>query len=218
MIRLYGHPFAMFVWKALIALYERDLPFEFRVTDPEHPEHGAFCAEHQPGGQIPVLVDGDRIVIETNVIVEYVDRIAPGAPRLLPDDALAALEARQMADVFDDYVAINMQRVVSNELRSEGDRDPYGVAQAKAELDEAYAWLERWMAEREWAACGAFTLADISAATSLFYADWVHPMAGRLPKLEAYRARLLARPTIARVVDEARPYRPFFPFGAPDRD
>lgn len=215
---VYGHPFAMFVWKALIALEERDLPYDLRITGPDHPEYDALLAAHQPGGQIPVLVDGDRVVIETNVIVEYIDRAAPGGPKLLPADPLAALEARQLADVFDDYVAVNMQRIVSNELRPAEHRDPYGVAQAKAELDEAYSWLERWMTGRDYAACGAFTMADISAAGALFYADWVHPMARRFPKLEAYRARLLARPTVAKVVDGARPYRHLFPFSPPDRD
>lgn len=218
MVIVYGHPFAMFVWKALIALEERGVAYELRITGPDHPEYDAVLAEHQPGGQIPVLVDGERVVIETNVIVEYIDRTAPGRPKLLPADPIEALEARQLADVFDDYVAINMQRVVSDKLRPTEHRDPYGVEQAKAELDEAYTWLERWMAEREWAACGAFTMADISAAGALFYADWVHPMAGRFPRLEAYRARLLARPTVAKVVDGARPYRHFFPFGSPDRD
>ncbi len=218
MVIVYGHPFAMFVWKALIALEERGVPYELRTPDTGHSEYQAILTEHQPGAQIPVLVDGARVVIETNVIVEYIDRTAPGGPVLLPADPLEALEARQLADVFDDYVAINMQRVVSNELRPVEDRDPYGVRQAKDELDEAYAWLERWMAGREFAACGAFTMADISAAGALFYADWVHPMAGRFPLLEAYRARLLARPSVAKVVDGARPYRHFFPLGAPDRD
>lgn len=215
---VYGHPFAMFVWKALIALEERGVAYELRTPDTGHPEYQAILTEHQPGAQIPVLVDGDRVVIETNVIVEYIDRTAPGGPVLLPSDPIEALEARQLADVFDDYVAINMQRVVSNELRPAEHRDPYGVEQAKVELDEAYAWLERWMAGREWAACGMFSMADIAATGALFYADWVHPMARRFLRLEAYRARLLARPSVIKVVDGARPYRCYFPLGAPERD
>ena len=167
MVIVYGHPFAMFVWKALIALEERGVAYDLRITGPDNPEHDALLAAHQPGAQIPVLVDGERVVIETNVIVEYIDRTAPGGPTLLPADPIAALEARQLADVFDDYVAINMQRIVSNELRPAEHRDPYGVAQAKDELDEAYAWLERWMTGREHAACGAFTMADISAGGGL---------------------------------------------------
>lgn len=218
MVIVYGHPFAMFVWKALIALEERAVPYELRTPDTCHPEYQAILTEHQPGAQIPVLVDGARVVIETNIIVEYIDRTAPGGPQLLPADPLFALEARQMADVFDDYVAANIQRVVSDQLRPEEHRSPYGVQQAKDELDEAYGWLERWLSGHEWAACGAFTMADVSAAGALFYADWVHPLAGRFPKLEAYRARLLARPSVVTVVDGARPYRHLFPFTPLDRD
>ena len=68
------------------------------------------------------------------------------------------------------------------------------------------------------AAGDGFTLADAAAAPSLFYADWVQPIGEDRTTLKAYRARLLARPSFARCVDDARPYRPFFPLGAPDRD
>ena len=61
-------------------------------------------------------------------------------------------------------------------------------------------------------------MADCAAAPSLFYADWVHPIGAQYPALRAYRTRLLARPALARAVDEARVYRPLFPLGAPDRD
>ncbi|WP_234835315.1 hypothetical protein [Sinorhizobium meliloti] len=61
-------------------------------------------------------------------------------------------------------------------------------------------------------------MADSAAAPALFYGNWIHPIAERYPILAAYRARLLSRPSVARVVDEARPYRSFFPLGAPDRD
>lgn len=218
MIALYGHPFSSYTWKALIALYEHDLPFAFRVLDGDHPEHAAFCAAHQPAGQFPVLEHDCRVVMESNAVVEYVDLIAPGGPRLLPRDPLAAVEARQMADVFDDYVMNTAQPVVSNALRPEAERSPADVRDAGARLRRNYAWLDGWMATREWAACGAFTLADIAAAPALFYADWVERIPEEHAALRSYRARLLARPSIARAVDEARPFRPYFPLGAPDRD
>ena len=60
--------------------------------------------------------------------------------------------------------------------------------------------------------------ADAAAAPALFYADWAHPIGVERSTLKAYRARLLARPSFARCIDDARPYRPFFPLGAPDRD
>ena len=68
------------------------------------------------------------------------------------------------------------------------------------------------------AAGESFSLADCAAAPSLFYADWTHPIAATYPQLRAYRARLLARPSFARAVEGGRPYRHYFPLGAPDRD
>jgi glutathione S-transferase len=74
------------------------------------------------------------------------------------------------------------------------------------------------LAGRTWAAGADFTLADCAAAPSLFYADWTHRIAETYPVVRAYRARLLARPSVARAVDDARPFRSLFPLGAPDRD
>lgn len=93
-----------------------------------------------------------------------------------------------------------------------------GLAFAVEKLDLAYAWLEGHLAGKTWAAGTDFTLADCAAAPSLFYADWTHPISEAFPVLRAYRTRLLARPSFARAVEEARPYRPYFPLGAPDRD
>ena len=110
------------------------------------------------------------------------------------------------------------QKVVFDAIRSEADRDPHGVREARATLDKSYAWLDDHMATREWAAGASFSLADCGAAPFLFYADWTHPIDARFANVRAYRARLLARPSFRRAVEEARPYRPYFPLGAPDRD
>src|SRR5690606_7818658 len=93
-----------------------------------------------------------------------------------------------------------------------------GLALAVKKLDLAYAWLEGELAGRTWAAGADFTLADCAAAPSLFYADWTHRISEAFPVLRAYRARLLARPSFARAVDAARPFRSYFPLGAPERD
>jgi glutathione S-transferase len=214
MIELYGHPFSAFTWKPLIALYTRGVPFTFRAIDPDHPENAARLSELSPTGQMPGLVDGDRAVIESNAIVDYLDRFGD-APPLIPADPDAALRARMLADVFDDYVATPMQRIVAECFRTETSRDPTGVAQARDVLDRTYRWLGGHITAT-WAIGEAFTLADCAAAPALFYADWVHPIPGGV--LAEYRARLLSQPAVARVVDEARPYRRFFPPGAPDRD
>lgn len=215
---LYAHPFASYCWKVLIALYENGTDFTYRSLTPEDPAAGAELAALWPIGRFPVLSDQGRAVIESSVIVEYLDRHYPGPARMIPADPDQALEARFMDRIFDNEVMTPMQNIVGNALRPAEARDPYGVEKARAALDKIYLWLDAKLAAREWAIGDAFSLGDCAAAGALFYADWVHPIAAKLTHLRAYRTRLLARPTVARVVDEARPYRPLFPLGAPDRD
>jgi glutathione S-transferase len=119
---------------------------------------------------------------------------------------------------FDNYVMTPMQKIVGDFIRRPEARDAQGVGEARATLDAAYRWIEGVLAARQWAAGEAFSLADCAAAPALFYADWVHEIGAEFPNLRAYRSRLLARPSFARAVEEARPYRPLFPPGAPDRD
>jgi len=215
---LYAHPFSSYCQKVLIALYENATPFTYRMLGPDDPEAGATWATLWPLKRMPVLVDGARTVLESSTIIEHLDLNHPGPVRLVPADPNAALEARMMDRVLDNYVMTPMQKIVLDHLRPEADRDSYGVRQAHDMLDTAYLWLDGTLAGREWAAGDAFSLADCAAAPSLFYADWVHEIAPAHERLRAYRKRLLARPSVARCVDEARPYRTFFPPGAPDRD
>jgi glutathione S-transferase len=215
---LFAHPFSSYCQKALIALYENGTPFTFRMLDQGSTANLAEWAALWPIRRFPVLVDQGRSIVEATIIIEHLDLHHPGPARLLPDDRAAALEVRMLDRFFDNYVMTPMQKVTFDAIRNESDRDPYGVAEAKRMLDAAYAWLDRRMAERAWAAGEAFSLADCAAAPSLFYADWVHPIDGPYTHVRAYRERLLARPSFARAVDEAKPYRSFFPLGAPDRD
>ncbi len=110
------------------------------------------------------------------------------------------------------------QIAVNEALHKPANRRDVAKARAAAALDRAYGWLEQRLAGRRWAAGDAFMLADCAAAPSLFYADWVHPISGAYPNVAAYRARLLARPSVTRAVQEGRAYRHYFPLGAPDRD
>ncbi|MDO1527839.1 glutathione S-transferase family protein [Fulvimonas sp. R45] len=214
--RLYAHPFSSYSQKALVALYENDTPFDYRSL--EDPGANAELAALWPIKRFPVLVDGGRTVLEATCVVEYLDRHYPGPVRLIPEDADAALEVRMLDRFFDNYVSTPQQKVVLDRLRHEGQRDPHGVDDARAMLEAAYAWLDRRMDGRTWAVGEAFSLADCAAAPFLFYADWTHPIDPAFRHVRAYRARLLARPSFARAVDEARPYRAYFPLGAPDRD
>jgi len=215
---LYGHPFSSYTQKALIALYESGTPFEFRCIGPDTPEHATEWLRRWPMAKFPMLIDGDRQVVETSIIIEYLHLRYPGPVRLLPEDPLAALDVRFLDRFFDLYVMDAIQFAVNSALERLPMTREEGLAVAIQRLEQAYAWLEAWLAGKTWAAGAEFTLADCAAAPSLFYADWTHTISETYPLLRAYRARLLARPSIARAVDEARPFRPLFPLGAPDRD
>lgn len=218
MLELYGHPFSSYTWKALIALYENDTAFAFRIIDAEHPEHGETLCTHWPLGKFPLLVDDGRPVIESSIIIEHLDRHHPGLVRLLPQDRDAAFDVRFMDRIFDNHVMGPMQQVVNEYLIDAQRPDLNRVSQARAALDKIYAWLDARLPADGWACGSGFTMADCAAAPALFYADWVHPIDPAFTCLAGYRARLLARPSVARCVDDARPYRVFFPLGAPDKD
>ena len=214
---LYAHPFSSYCQKVLVALYETGTPFDYRNL--EDPGAGTELAALWPMKRFPVLVDGGRTVLEATCIIEYLQLHDPGAVTLIPADPDAALEVRMLDRFFDNYVSTPQQKFVADKLRPQGaNRDPHGVEEARAMLETSYAWLDARMASREWAAGDAFTLADCGAAPFLFYADWTHAIDARYANVRAYRQRLLARPSVKRAVDEARPYRSYFPLGAPDRD
>ena len=215
-LRLYAHPFSSYCQKVLTALYENATPFDYRSL--EDAQNSTELAALWPMKRFPVLTDGARTVLEASCIIEYLHIHHPGPARLLPDDADAALEVRMLDRFFDNYISTPQQKVVFDHLCAEADRDPHGVTKARAMLETSYAWLDARMAGREWAAGDTFSLADCGAAPFLFYADWTHAIDPRFTHVHAYRQRLLARPSFKRAVDEARPFRAYFPLGAPDRD
>lgn len=217
-LALYGHPFSSYTQKVLIALYENATPFEFREIGPDKPEHAAEWARRWPLMKFPMLLDGDRQVVETSIIIEYLQLKHPGPVRLIPADPMAALDVRFLDRFFDLHVMDAMQVAVSSKIGQIPMKSEDGHALARQRLDRAYAWLDQHLAGKTWAAGADFTLADCAAAPSLFYADWTHQIPETFPALRAYRARLLTRPSFARAVDEARYFRQHFPLGAPDRD
>ena len=213
---LYAHPFSSYSQKALIALYENDIAFTYRSL--EKPSANEELAALWPRKSFPVLVDEGRTVIEATAIIEHLAVHRPGPVSLIPADPAAAVEVRMLDRLFDNHVMNTMQEVVFDAIKPPERKDTATVQQAKERLELNYGWLDHWLDGRTWASGERFSLADCAAAPSLFYADWTHPIGEGFANLRAYRARLLARPSVARCVDEGRPYRAYFPLGAPDRD
>lgn len=212
-LTLYFHPLSSFCQKVLIALYENETPFTPHLVDLGNDASRAVLLKLWPIGKFPVLRDEARnqTIPESNIIIEYLAQHYPGRVPLIPRDANGALRTRLDDRFYDLYVNMTMQAIVGDRLRPAGQKDPYGVAQAKTRLQTVYGMIEQDMAAKTWACGEAFTMADCAAAPALFYANEVQAFADTHPNVAAYFARLMARPSFARAVAEAKPYFHLFP-------
>jgi glutathione S-transferase len=210
-LTLYFHPLSSFCWKALIALCEADIAFTPRLVDLGDPDDRAAFQAVWPLAKFPVLTDSTRneTLPESTIIIDYLAQRYPGAAGLIPSDPNLALKARLLDRLFDSYVHLPMQQVVAERLRPAGKADPFGAEQARGLIRQGYDLLAPMVAA-PWAVGETFTLADCAALPALYYADYAVPLAG-WPKLTSYLDRLMARPSVARVLDEAKPFLQHFP-------
>jgi glutathione S-transferase len=210
-LTLYYHPLASYCHKVLVALYELGTPFERRIIDLADDAERAELEALWPVGKFPVIRDAarGRSVPESSVIIEYLDQHATGAPPLIPHERDAALEVRLWDRFFDNHVQGPMQQIVADRLFNAGaDMRPKRDA-----LATAYGMLERQLRDgREWVSPGGFSMADCAAAPALFYASTLVAFPAEAPRLGAYFERLVARPSVQRVLEEAKPYFHNYPF------
>ena len=212
-LTLHFHPLSSFCWKVLIGLYELEIPFNKHLVDLSNEAARTAFARVWPIGKFPVLRDDarDRTVPESTIILEYIDELSHGQTRLIPEDPVLALECRLRDRIYDSYIHAPMGRIVGDRLRPADKRDSFGVEQARAQIETAYALTDEQLRVGSWAMGADFTLADCAAFPALFYGDKVAPLAGRWRNLEAYLERLKGRASIARVLEEAQPYLANFP-------
>jgi glutathione S-transferase len=210
-LTLHYHPLSSYCHKALIALYENDSPFEKRVVNLMDPADAAAFKKLWPCGQFPVLQDGDRIIPESSVIIEYLDAKFPGKTRFIPADSELARQVRAKDRFFDLQLHTHMQKVVGDRFRPADQRDAYGVEQAKKRIDVALDMIDTEMAGKTWAVGDQFSMADCAAAPPLFYINKAFPFGDRHKNAKSYLDRLLERPSYARVIEEAQPFFKMFP-------
>lgn len=211
---MYLHPLSSYSQKAKTAFYEKKLEFETRLLDGSEPVASEF-AELWPIKRFPVLRHDDNFIFEATSIIEYIDTLEPGAQPLIPQESAKANAVRMWDRFFDNYIQYPQQRIVYAAIGREMKLED-GGARWRAAFETAYTILEAQMKDREWVVGDTFSLADCAAAPALLYADWTHPIDARFENVRAYRRRLLARPSYAQALDEARPYRHLFPLGAPE--
>ena len=207
-LTLYFHPLASFCQKVLVALYENETAFEPHIVDLLDASAAAEFKRMWPIGKFPVLRDDakQRTIPESTMIIEYLALHYPGRVELVPVDAGLAWETRLRDRLYDLYVNVPMQKIITDRLRPAGKNDPHGVEEARALLRTAYDIVEEEMSARTWAVGDRFSMADCAAAPALFYADMVMPLGEAHRNAAAYLQRLLARPSVARTRKEAEPY------------
>lgn len=212
-LTLHYHPLSSFCWKALVPLYENNTPFTPKLVDLGDEKQRKEFYELWGIGKFPVLhdSDGDRMVPESSIIIEYLDQHYPGKTRFIPADPDKARQMRMRDRFFDLYIHMQMQKITGDRLRPPGQKDPTGVAQARAQIKTALDMVEGAMADNQWAMGDAFTMADCAACPALYYGNMVQPFGDAYPNTSAYLARLRARPSFARVLKEAEPYFGMFP-------
>jgi glutathione S-transferase len=212
-LALHAHPLASFCWKVLIGLYENDIAFENVLVDLGDPAGRAAFLKLSPMGKMPALRDDarDETVIETSVILDYLDTHHPGPIRFVPNNPDFAWRMRFWDRFFDNYVQTPMQKIVADRIRPPEARDGFGVDEAYSQLASACDHLETELADGRTWMLGDFGLADCAAMPALYYADKVQAFEGRWPLCLAYLERLKARPSVQRVLAEAEPFFKFFP-------
>jgi glutathione S-transferase len=210
MMKFYFHPLSSYCWKVLIALYEKGVAFEPIIVNLGDPAEAAAFTKLSPMRKMASIVQGDEVVNESSIQIEWLDGLAGGA-KFLPADPKQALDVRSWDRFLDLYIHSVMQRIVGDRLRPAEKRDAYGVAENKAQLRIALDVFEKHMTGRAFVCGDAFSLADCSAAPALFYANKVLPFDTSHPATAAYLKRLSERPSFARVLREAKPFFQYFP-------
>jgi glutathione S-transferase len=144
------------------------------------------------------------VIGESSIIIEDV-----AGARLVP-----SLEARKWDRICDEYVSNAVQAIVADAIEERFDQRT--VAQARGRLDMAYGMLEAQLTVNEFLAGETLTIADCAAAPGLFYTLAIHPWdEGTNPQLTRYYRALAQRPSFAKVIADARPYRHLFPLPWP---
>jgi glutathione S-transferase len=204
-MHLYFHPLSTYSQKVLIALYEKDVRFTPEIVSVIDPEARAAYKKVYPLAKVPLLVDADRTIPESSIIIEYLDQRVPTGPRLIPADPDDGRRVRFHDRMFDLYMNDPAFTLIFEPRREASKRSDELIAGAKERIDVMYEFLESHLAKNTWAYGDSFSMADCAAAPPLGYLRQIHPFGSR-PRISAYFNRLVERPSFARVLEEAKPY------------
>jgi glutathione S-transferase len=202
-LRLFSGPLSMFGAKAQIAMLEKALQFElvmvpFKTSyEPKHPE----VLRINPKRQVPVLIHDDLEIFDSTQIFEYLEDLEPD-PALWPRDFKARARARLLELKSDEIYFPHIIRLMG----LQGDLASSEAVAAKAGAAAFYQQFETQLADRQYLA-GDFCYADIAFFMAQLFGERMGaPLDDSAPKLLAWRARLITRPSVRAVVKPMMDY------------
>ncbi|MGB8855390.1 MAG: glutathione S-transferase family protein [Burkholderiales bacterium] len=211
-LTLYYHPLSSYCHKVLIALYENHIEFEGRLINLGEAKDRAELQAVWPLCKFPVIHDHQRQrnVAESSIIIEYLDQFFTPSHRMIPSNVGDALEVRLWDRIFDNYVQGPLREIVNDKIRETNSN----LAGARATLETAYGMIDRQLASKDWCVGEDFSMADCAAAPALFYTSTIQAFPNHYVHLSAYFERLMNRPSVRRVLEEAKPYFSLYPFSS----
>jgi glutathione S-transferase len=203
-MKLYTHALSPFSGKVRIALDEKGVAIEeeqLPITRQRILEKPKAMLDANPRGQVPTLVNGDFVLYDSTVILEWLEERHPEPP-LLPRGIEARARARLLEDEGDAIMNGPVMQLLAQTYRltDPAQRNQAEYDAAVAGLHAAFDRLEALLSDgRTWLAGDAFTVADLSMSFPIAFARFFGaPPTPSHPRLAAWLARVSARPSVAR--------------------
>ncbi|TDV38247.1 glutathione S-transferase [Paraburkholderia caballeronis] len=197
-MQLIGMMDSPYVRRVAISLHVLGLPFELRSVSVFR--HFDEFAKVNPVVKAPTLVDDEgAVLVDSTLILDYLDRKVPAERRLLPEDLATRTFALRVVGFGLAAAEKTVQQVYERELRpAERQHEPW-FERVRAQMHAAYGVLEQLVASRGdgWLCADRITQADITAAVAWRFTQYMLPGAldaVRYPALTALSARLEALP------------------------
>ncbi|MEM9072818.1 MAG: glutathione S-transferase family protein [Myxococcota bacterium] len=172
MVTLYHYPYSQHARRVVMLLEEASIPYQLHHVAMDRGEHAspAFL-EVNPNGQVPVLVDGERTLAESNAILRYLcakHELAEWYPR----DPSERAEVDQWLDWNQCRLSPVVVDIVLNRvfMGSAGNLD--AADQAETRLPALVAILEAQLAKTPFVAGKAITIADLSIASNISHLEF----------------------------------------------
>ena len=205
-MELYFAYLSTYSQKVLLGFYEKGVKFTPHPLDLSDEEAMAQYRQLYPFGKVPLLLcDDGHLIPESSIILEYIDRLEPAGPSLIPEDPEQGRKVRFIDRMCDLYLNDPTVSLIFESWKPAQQQNTEMMRKASERIGTMYRYLDDLLVGKDFLAGKAFSLADCSAIPCLYYAKSFAPFSG-FENLNGYWQRVSARPTFIQLKKEAEPY------------